>query len=285
MGILKPFIHGFRTANKKWKIVVYLWIINFIFSLSMVTPFYFLFQKDLSRSLMGEQMARGFDFLWFGDLVYRYTDFYPFFLGWLLVPAILFLLLFIFLNGGILGRIVAEEESLNLSRFFADCGKYFFRFFRVFLISLIGYYLVFGLLLRGISSLFQIWTRNAASEWPVIFASNLKFLIMILLFSIVRMFFDYIRVRLVVERSKKAIRATILNFTFLRKKFLKAWALYLLVGLITLILGLIYLLISQTLPSAGLLLIVFFICQQIYILSKMWTRVLFFSTEYHFFKS
>ena len=285
MGILRYFNHGLKTTNKKWKMVVYLWLMNFIFALLMVTPFYFLLQKEFSRSLMGEQMSRGFDFLWFGDLIYRYRDFYPSLLGWLLVPAIFFLLLFIFLNGGILGRIVAEEESLNLTRFFADCGKYFFRFFRIFLISLIGYYLVFGLLFKAISFLFQLWTKSAASEWPLIFTANLKFLVMILLFSVVRMFFDYVRVRLVVEDSKKSIRATILSFSFLGKRFLKAWALYLLVGLIVLILALIYHVISQILPSTGLLWILLFIWQQSYILSKMWTRVLFFSTEYHFYKS
>lgn len=285
MRILEYFAQGFRTTNKKWKMVVYLWLMNFIFSVLMVTPFYFLLQKDFSRSLMGDQIARGFDLLWFGDLIYRYKDFYPSYIGWMLVPALFFLLLFIFLNGGILGRIAAEEESLNLMSFFADCGKYFFRFFRVFLISLIAYYLVFGLIFKGISSLFQLWTRNAASEWPLIFAANLKFLVMILSFSIVRMFFDYIRVRLVVEESKKTIRSTILNFSFIGKRFLRAWALYLLVGLIAVILGIIYLLIYQILPGSGLLLIVFFVWQQIYVLSKMWTRVLFFSTEYHFFKS
>ena len=51
------------------------------------------------------------------------------------------------------------------------------------------------------------------------------------------------------------------------------------------ILGVIYLVISQILPSMGSLWIVLFIWQQIYILSKMWTRVLFFSTEYHFYRS
>lgn len=285
MAILKYFSYGLKTANKKWKMVVYLWFMNFMFALLMVTPFYFLFQKDFSRSLMGDQMARGFDLLWFGDLIYRYKDFYASLLGWLLLPAIFFLLLFVFLNGGIMGRIVAEEESLNLTRFFADCGKYFFRFFRVFLISLIGYLIVFGLFFRAISFLFQLWTKNAASEWPLIFAANLKFLVMILLFSIVRMFFDYVRVRLVVEESKKAIRATILSFSFVGKRFLKAWILYLLVGLVALILGLIYLVVSQIFPSTGPLWVVLFIWQQIYILSKMWTRVLFFSTEYHFYKT
>ena len=285
MGIIKFFAKGFKTANKKWKMVVYLWLINFIFSILIVTPIYFLFQKDFSRSLMGEQISRGFDLIWFGDLIYKYKDFYAPILGWILVPSIFFLLLFIFLNGGIIGRIAAEEERVNLANFFGDCGKYFFIFFRVFLISLIGYFVAFGIIFRLISSLFELWTKNAPTEWPLILSANIKFLIMILLFSIVRMFFDYVRVRLVVDESKKSIRATILNFFFLGKIFFKAWFLYLLVAIITIILGIIYLVVSQLLPNIGILMFVIFILQQLYVLSKMWTRILFFSTEYHFFKS
>lgn len=285
MEVLKSFRQGFKTTNEKWKLVVYLWLVNFIFSILMITPVYFLLQKEFSRSLIQNRIAQGFDLFWFGDIAYKYKDFYPPFLGWILVPGIFFLLLFIFLNGGILGRVVAQGEKVNFENFLADCGKYLFRFFRVFLISLVGYFVVFGLIFRAISALFKLWTKNASTEWPLILSANLKFLIIILLFSIARMFFDYVRVRLVVEESKKTIRATILNFSFIGKRFFKAWFLYLLVALITIILGIIYLVISQHFPQIGILLIVFFFLQQIYILSKMWTRVLFFSTEYHFFKS
>ncbi|MFP4082609.1 MAG: hypothetical protein ACLFVG_07605 [Candidatus Aminicenantes bacterium] len=285
MGILKTLAKGFRTALKTWKVIIYLWLANFIFSILVVTPFYFLLGKDFSRSLMGDQVAKGFDLVWFGDLIYKYKNFYPAFLGWFLVPAIFFLFIFIFLNGGILGRIAHPQERVNPQNFFADCGKYFFRFFRVFLISLAGYLVVFGLIFRGVSALFRLWTDQASTEWPLIFASNLKFLTMILLFSAVRMFFDYVRVRLVMEQSKKALRATVLNFSFLGKKFGRAWILYLMVAVLGIIFWVIYLVFSRLLTSIGLVFVVAFIWQQIYILSRMWIRVLFFSTEYHFFKS
>jgi hypothetical protein len=97
------------------------------------------------------------------------------------------------------------------------------------------------------------------------------------------MFFDYVRVRLVVEKSKKTIRATLLNLAFIGKRFFRAWSLYLLIGLITAAIALIYLLVYQPLPNMGVLLIVGFIWQQIYVLSRMWTKILFYSTEYHFF--
>ncbi len=285
MSILRVFEQGFQTANRRLRMTVYLWLINFIFSVLIVTPIYFLINREYSRSLAAEHITGGMDLLWLGDIIYKYQDIFPALVGWFLIPGILFSLLSIYLNGGIIGRIVAQNEKMSLANFFGDCGKYFFRFFRVFLISLLGYLIVFGVIFSIVSALLKIWTKNASSEWPLIFSSNIKFLVLVLLFSIVRMFFDYVRVRLVVENSKKAVRATLLNFSFIGKHFFRAWALYLLVGLVTVILAVIYLAVYQPLPKLGFMLLVAFIWQQAYMLSKMWTKILFFSTEYHFIQA
>jgi hypothetical protein len=285
MRILKTFWQGLGTTNTKINMVVYLWLVNFVFSLLMAAPIYSILYKDLSRSLMADQVARGIDLLWLGDILYKHKNLFPSLAGWLLIPGVLFLLLHIFLNGGVLGGIVYGEEKIDLSRFFSFCGRYFSRFFRVFLISLVGYVLVLGGVYQILAAPFNLWKRNASSEWGVIISSNLKFLILILLFSIIRMFFDYVKIRLVVEDSQKAIRATMLNLSFLRKRFWRAWALYLLVGSAVILLGIIYLAVYQNLPKMGFMLLLAFVWQQIYIFSKMWTKVLFFSTEYHLFSN
>jgi hypothetical protein len=281
MGLLRIFIQGFSTTNSKARMVIYLWLTNFVFSLIIVTPFYLLFNKEFSRSLSGDSLAEGFGLLWFSDLAYKYKDIPGVMAGWALVPAIIFLFLYIFLNGGIIGRIADERKLINFENFFSDCGKYFFRFFRVFLISLFGYALVI-ITHKLISSLFKLWTKNASTEWPLIISSNLKFLIFILLFSAVRMYFDYVKIRLVVEDSKRTILTTVLNLAFIGKRFFKAWFLYLLVGIMALLFGLAYLGISKILPSSGYAVIMIFIWQQLYLLSRMWVKMLFFATEYHF---
>ena len=283
MKILKTFEKGFQTTNKRLKMVVYLWLINFIFSVLIVTPVYFLIKKDLPRSLISDQILKGTELLWLGDIIYKYQDLLPALVGWFLVPAIFFMLLYIFLYGGIIGRIAAQDEKINVTSFLSDCSKYFFPFLRVFLISLVAYLVVFGGIHSLISALFNLWKKSASTEWPLILSSILEFLVLVLLFSIVRMFFDYVRVRLVVEKSKKAIRATLINLTFIGKRFFRAWFLYLLVGLITAVFGVIYLAVYQPLPKIGVLLIVGFIWQQMYVVSRMWTKILFYSTEYHFF--
>jgi hypothetical protein len=283
MRILNTFKKGFQATNKRLRMVVYLWLINFVYSVLIVTPVYFLLKKDLSPSLMTDQVIKGTDLLWLGDIIYKSQDIFPALVGWFLIPGIFFMLLYIFLYGGIIGRVVAQDEKMEMSVFLADCSKHFLTFLRVFLISLVAYLVVFGGIYSIISALFNLWKKSASTEWPLIFSSILEFLILVLLFSVVRMFFDYVRVRLVVEKSKKTIRATLLNLAFIGKRFFRAWSLYLLIGLITAAIALIYLLVYQPLPNMGVLLIVGFIWQQIYVLSRMWTKILFYSTEYHFF--
>jgi hypothetical protein len=285
MGTFKIFGSGFLTANRKARLVIYLWLANFLFSLVLVAPFYFLLQKDLARSIAGEKLFQGQEFLWLGDMIYKYQDVLPLFLGWLAVPSLLFLLLHVFLNGGILGRI-SVGERVNLPAFLSDSARYFWRFFRVFLISIIGYIIVFGLLGSGLSALFKIWMESASTQWTTLIASFLRLFVFLLLFSMTKMFFDYVKVSLVVEESKKAVRATLANFGFLGRRFFRAWGLFLLVGLVFVGLSIGYHLGVKLIPKNGVIpLVVLFIWQQVYILARSWTAVLFFSTEYEFFKS
>jgi hypothetical protein len=81
MKILKIFEKGFQATNKRLKMVVYLWLINFIFSVLIVTPVYFLIKKDLSGSLMADQILKGSELIWLGDIIYKYQDILPALVG------------------------------------------------------------------------------------------------------------------------------------------------------------------------------------------------------------
>jgi len=285
MGTFKIFGSGFLMAGRKARLAIYLWLANFLFSLVLVAPFYFLLQRDLARSLAGEKLFQGQDLLWLGDLVYKYQNVLALFFGWLVVPSLFYLVLQVFLNGGILGRI-SVGERVNLAAFLSDSAKYFWRFFRVFLISIIGYVLVFVFIGRGLSSLFKIWTESAATQWTTMAASFLRLFVFLLLFSIVKMFFDYVKVSLVIEEGKKAIRATLANFQFLGRRFFRAWGLFLIVGLVFIGLSIGYYLGAKLIPKSGVIpLVILFVWHQVYILAMSWTTVLFFSTECEFFKT
>jgi len=286
MGIIALFGQGIAVTGKKARLLLYLWLIQLLFSLLVVGPFYFLLQKDLSRSILGEKMFQGADMLWLGDLIYKYRDISSLFLGWLLVAAVVYVLLQIFFNGAILGRIASADARLSLASFLADGGRYFGRFFRVFLLTLVGYLLIFGLFGRLLSLPFKLWIQSASTQWTPFYASSLRLLLFLLLFSVVKMFFDYVKVRLVAEDSRKALRALMLNFPFLGKKFFPAWTLFLSVGLLFVAVSAAYLVLVKWIPaSGGGALLILFLWQQAYVVARMATAVLFLSTEYQFFRA
>lgn len=286
MGIFKILVKGVRITNKNFKIIVYLWIVNLIFSFIAIAPLSFLINKNLSRSLMGEKLVESLDFLWVGDIIHEFQNITPALLGGYVVILIFYLLLFVFLNGGIIGRLNAFPEKTNMENFFSDCGLYFWRFFKLFLISILGYIIFIGFLFQTISRFIDIFTKNAKTEWSLIIASNLKNIIFILIFTVVNMFFDYAKIRLVVNNSKKVLIETGFTISFLLKRFFRAWGLYLLIFLIALIFGFIYLEISRIIPSTNFLLVLLvFAWQQVYILSRLWIKLLFFSSQLEFYRT
>lgn len=285
MGIVKILGQGLTTTAQKGRLLAFLWPIYLLFALFVVAPFYFLLQSQFSRSLLGEKLFAGVDLLWIGDLVYRFQELPPLVIGWLLGTSLLFLVLLAFLNGGVIGRIAAAEDKVTFRDFFGDCGRYFGRFFRVFLVSLVGYFLVLGILGRFISIPFRVWSKGASTQWTTLISSSLRLLLFLLLFSIVRMFFDYVKVALVADDSRKVIRTTLRNFGLLGKRFFKAWTIFLIVGLVFVFSTVLYLAVAKALPKTGLGPVVLFIWQQVYFLVRLWTGVLFFATEYHFLKA
>ena len=285
MGIIKIFGQGFRTAARNGRMLLLLWAIHLLFSLLIVAPFHFTLENQFARSLMGERLFGGNEVLWLGDLIYKYQDLPPLLSGFMIGAAVLFLLLFVFLSGGIIGRVADGGDRFSMGPFFGDCGLYFGRFLRVFLLSLLGYLAVFALLGRFVSIPFRLWSKGASTQWTPLASSTLRLLVLLLLFSIVKMFFDYVKVTLVMENSRKTLRTTLRNFPFLGRRFFKAWGLFLLVGLFFVISTVFYLAVAKALPKEGVGPLLLFLWQQAYILVRLGIMVLFFATEVGFLRS
>ena len=283
MSNFKIIGNGVSTVRRNSGMILWLWLIDLLFGIIVASPIYFLFNKDFGHSPAGEGLGR-LNFIWLGDIFYKYQDLLPALAGWVLVPALLFILVSVFLNGGIIGRLAAGEKT-TLQGFFADCGKHFGRFFRVFLLSLPVYILVFGGLIKLVSAPFNVWAKNAAGEMPVIIASNLKFLMTILLLSIVQMYFDYVKIHLVVRDGRKVLAAAAAALSFIGRKFFKAWGLYLLVGLLFIAATSVFIAVTNVLPrTGGAALVLGFIWAQAYIFARISTKVLFFAAELDLYK-
>lgn len=285
METSRIFFRGMSLAFKKHRLAFRVWTVNILFSLFAVGPFFFLMMKHMSHSFAAERALQRLDIFWLGDFTYRYMNVAPAVLGSAILAAVLYLLLSLFLNGGIIGCLNRPEVRTTLAEFFHDCGLYFWRFFRLFLFSIPVYLVFMGLSLPLLRVMLGILNRRATTEWPVLIAGNLRLVILVLLLTLAAMFFDYVKIGLVTGARKKVLKETWLTLKFMRRRFFQAWGLYLLAGLVFVALTFFYLEIARLMPkNRPLLVLLVFLWQQFYVLCRQWSKVLFFASELEFVK-
>jgi hypothetical protein len=284
MAVFKALGKGVVRSCLKVRVLLDLWVINVLFSLLVAAPLLFLFQQNLGHSFLGREL-RTFDFLWLGEAVYRYQNVGPAVTGGLLAAAVFYLLLYVFLNGGLIGRLLDGGAGTKLAAFFGDCGRYFWRFLRLFLLSLPFYAVAFGILWSLLSAVLGPWERNALTEWTVVTLSGVETAFTLLLLTLVHMIFDYARIIVVADDEPRVLRALGGAFAFIGRRFFRAWGLYLLIAAILLGGAALYLYAGRGIPSSGLLfLAVGILWTQAFIVFRLWVKMLFFSGQAEFYR-
>lgn len=286
MGIFKAFKNGFLLTGKKSKLLVYLWTVNIAFALLLAIPFYQFISRGLSRSLMGDSVLQNVNFLWLGDVIYQAFE-KGFLLGnGVIIPILLFLVLYIFLNGGIVGRLVENgSDPITMRAFFSDCGFYFWRFFKLFLFSILLYAVFLGIINGITAGILNIFTQNASTAWPGFIARNIKMVVFLLSFSWVNMLLDYTKIGIVVRQESGVLREWWNTVKFVKRHFWRTWGLYLFIGVLFLFISLIYIEIERFIPgNSSLLLLVLFLWQQLYMVAKLWFKVNFFGSQIQMYR-
>jgi hypothetical protein len=279
MGNFKILFEGMALSFRKRRLVARLWAVNLLFSLFAVAPFFFMMTTHMSRSFSGERTLQKLDIGWLSDFIYHYLNVAPALTGTALLALALYLLLSVFLNGGIIGCLSRPEAKTTLADFFHDCGLYFWSFLRLFLVSIPVYLAALGIFFPLLKAFLNMFARRATTEWPALIASNLRFLFLVLLLTVVSMFFDYVKIGLAGNGRKKVWQEIKRTVGFIGRRFFRAWGLFLLAGLVFVALTLFYLEIARIMPKAKAhWVLVFFLWQQFYILCRQWSKVLFFAS-------
>ena len=285
MGAFKAIIIGMGTTFRKPRILIILYIVNVLFALVVAFPFLALVQAELGQSLLGASI-RPVDLMWIGEAVLKHQDALAAIVAGFVASGFAYLALQVFLNGGIVGRLLDREGAANLAAFADDSGRYFWRFVRLFLVSLVFLVLTLAIAMRLISALLTPLAESAVTEWLPLILSNLHFLIALLLLSIVRMIVDYARIAIVADEERKVLKALRQALTFLRKRFFRAWAIYLLIVVAT-VAGSVgfYVVLGALGASAVVQIIAAFVWMQLYVVFRIWIRTLFVAAQAEFYRS
>ncbi len=285
MSNAKLFVKGIRVTLGQGRLALRLWTANVLTSLLIVAPLALFLHGRASHSLSARDILARTDIHWLTDISRRFLEMTLPAVGLLLAGIVFFLLLTVFLNGGILGGLLRPNTRPTLAEFCHDGGLYFWRFLRLALLSVPLYLLFAGVLHGLLAALLRAATRRAASEWPVLAANLLRLLALALLLGIVSMFLDYVKIGLAAGGRRSVLKETWRTLKFMRLRFFKAWGLHLLAGLAFVALTLLYLEVARVLPAGTpLLVLAAFLWQQLYVLGRQFSRILLFATEIELFK-
>jgi len=195
--------------------------------------------------------------------------------------AIAYGVLWMFLTGGILDRL-ARGRPVRAAGFFAACGGYFGRMLRLGIVTAATYWTIFKYLHPFLlTRIYDHYTRDMTSERSGLILRVSLYLAFALVLFVANMIFDYAKVRLVVEDRRSAIGALGASMRFLRRRPFRAFGLYLLNGVAFVMVLRLWL---EAAPQAWESVAWAFFITQIYLLVRIWLRLVFVASEVVFFQ-
>jgi hypothetical protein len=297
------FLDGIRRVNRSPVILVCVFLITVLTALPLSILMRNSISASFGKSLAADAALHGVNYQWWTE--YWETQpagsigrtFGPSVIGFAVVldniSAILdneerptgllllggaYLTLWLFLSGGILDRY-ARNRPTRAHEFFASCGLYFARFLRLVPIIGTAYYLLFRyvhpLLFRD---LYESVTRDLTVERTAFFWRAGFYGVFGLLLAAVSVIADYAKTRAVIEDRRSMIGAVGAGLRFVRRNLGAVTALYALdASLFLAVIGL-YGLVAPGAGTAGVLMWLGFLVSQLYLLARIWVRLVFFAS-------
>jgi hypothetical protein len=291
MKVLGSYANGIKRAFLEPKMVVVLWLVNFV-SASVI---YFLFSGYLSDVIGKRSVAanflKGFDFETFFELIIHEGEAWHWILYVAFILAFLYYWVSLFLHGGILAvlksrGITGDMENRNMRFapvFFQGAGKYFGRFFRLTVYSLLVW-LAFGILYFVSAKILKPLEAGGTNEQAIYYLFWVRMIIILFFYFLVRMICDYARIRIVAEDSRAVFGSLLRAIRFVFQSFFKTLILYYLILITGAAIFGIYWILQKMVPTQTLLpILMAFLIGQIFILSRGWLKVALQAAQLHFF--
>ncbi|MEG8947088.1 hypothetical protein [Rosettibacter firmus] len=275
--------NSIRTVFYNVKFVILFWFTNSVFALVLSIPIYNLLLNSLKYSLLSDELSSGFNYFWYLQFRHLYKiplDQIP----WAIYTvAGIYTIIQTFYLGGLIS-IFNQFKKNHYVDFFYGGVKYFFRFFKVLLISLIFYIVAFFIndLFGDAINLIFSNTEFIKTEFFIRF---LRYVLLLFFIGIITLISDYTKVSLALKDKTKVIKEIISTTVFIKNNFTLIFYVFLLIAIFSAIGSLMYNLIVIEIPRTPYyFLILSFIIQQMLIIFRLLIRMLFCSSEVIIYK-
>lgn len=283
---LQAVSRGAQAVLRARRMLLVFWLCTLAFALAIVLPFGAWLYEDLGHSLYAQRMFDNFDLQWLAEALFE-TGGRPLFMFPALLAAVTlgYLLLGTFLAGGAIAVFASEDGLYRPGLFFEGCGRNFGRLLRLALISWLFYGVALGLGAALTALGKYIWGQGM-EERPLVIFGWFRTGLTILLLLLVNMIFDYAKIRLVVEDSRRSWRAASQALKLVLANFGRTSSTYALVAAGAVVLALACHAAGGLLPpSQALAMALLLVLQQAFILGRIAVKLVFFSSQLEIYRS
>ncbi len=274
---------GISLVRKNKKFIILLWGTNITLSLVLTIPIFSVLLDNLQHSLLSDKLAVNFNYMWYLQFRHLYQSLFdklP-----ILFYSVVGVNLFIqtFYTGGLLS-VFNNPNKNHISDFFYGGVKYWYRFMKVAIISLLLFIAIFE-----IDNIFADWNAWFLEDLNSISLDltvrSIRYIFLLLLIAALTIITDYVEVYLVLRDQTKVRKGFVEAFKFIRRKVFLIFSVFMIVSVIGALGAIFYNVIVIYVPASPFyFLILTFILQQLLIIFRLTITMLFKATEVYLYK-
>ncbi len=303
--MLELLKQGWKQLKNHKKTVFYFYCANLLVAALLLVPFMQVFEDSLGPGLYRDKMEGRLDYDWYTLFTDRVTGFASTFTPWVLGVGpfarnlevlldgeltrfpwgivslgALYILLNSFLLAAAVGSLALDPQGTSFREFFRNGGMFFGRFFRVAVLAILAFWFVGSWIVEPLSDLGEKLTNAAVTDRGAFYWNLTRYLIVLTIFLILNMLFDYAKIKIALEDRTSALVAFISALKFCTTHFFFSFGFYLLIISLGLVWVVLYTGIEWLLPQQGWLTILLAtLVQQLYMVGRLTVKLFFYSGQ------
>lgn len=133
MGLaIRASLIAFFALLKRWKLVLFFFLFNFLFSVFLAAPLFVAISEDAGHFGGLDRFVHRFDPVLLADFTGQNGDFLRNFFLTVGLGGLIYYFLYHILSGGMLSILADVREKTSMKTFLRGCGRYAFRYARLF---------------------------------------------------------------------------------------------------------------------------------------------------------
>lgn len=284
MKIISSYFNGFVSAFRAKKLIMIIYLITLLLALVIAIPFGNTITNKGGNSMAYISLLKDFDYTVYKDFMNQYADaIYPF-ISVAIWTGLFYLLFTIFFEGGILTILIRNERKYSLRIFWEGSARYFYRFFRLAVYSIIIQVIVALAVYIPVINILNAVSDNAESEKTLVYIFSTGIIIHLIFFIFILTVTDYAKLMMVENRKYKPFKTIFRSFGFVFSHFLSTYFLYLTLLIVPVLLYIIYFRLEGEIGmSAAITILLVFLIQQLLIWCRIFIKVWILGSELYLY--